>query len=228
MNSWDLAHESSAAMTALMIRQSVRCGDYEAGAGLALARELERRALGVQAPAEVASQASSVDASLAGFFEIALSRRGPDVHDYLSSAMSYESERLTSRVHSCGKRLFLLALVPKLWVHGRRYLWVCERCGKVCDVSEQSVYVGMRQVDGGFALELPGAWTGRTAWLTASVQPLGGERREPVAARRLTLEPEVRVAFAPPAGELGLRRFAVALVFDGDYVISQLPYSSGD
>lgn len=207
---------------AMMVRRAVGAGDWDATAGTALARALEDRARDATGD----GQDDRLDNRLCGFLGHILSRRGPDVYDYLSGMTSYGPQSLMDSRHGCGRLLFRLTVTVNPLRGGHRDIYVCERCGMAGNVSAGSPLPGVTIGPQGTVVVVPGEAFGPTGWYTAARQPVGGHREEsigvwPLRGDRIRLKVEIR------PGD-GLRRWAVALVSTADYAVVQVPVGSAD
>ncbi|MFI5758516.1 hypothetical protein [Streptomyces sp. NPDC051569] len=228
---------ASRLLQAVTVRSAVAAGDYPSGQGGRLAEMLEHLARRAAYPARPAPGAagpgtvpagepvtdSVADRALAAFLSRILSRRGPDIHDYLSGALGYSPERATGLRHFCGRRLLVLQLVPRWTTGGVRDLYVCERCGPACTVPSGGRPPGRIEIDASrVRVEFAEPLTS-DGWYTACRQPIGGHPEEPGAPRPLRAGATGLSVELPARTTRGLRRFAIALVADGECVVVQLP-----
>ncbi|MEU7524213.1 hypothetical protein AB0A74_00605 [Saccharothrix sp. NPDC042600] len=194
-----------------MVRAAVAAGDYPARPAEALVARLADDPTG------------DADRALGRFLAAVLCLRGPDVHGYLAGRLGYSPERPVPQRHHCGRHLLVVRMEPHELPAAARDFYVCERCGPAvttpADVPAPEV-----------ALEGPGTAritlrcpTPAAGWVAAGMQPIGRHpephdppRRVPAGTTELTLR-------LPERKALGLRRFAVALVCAGDFVVVQFP-----
>ncbi|MET7737590.1 hypothetical protein ABZT02_40695 [Streptomyces sp. NPDC005402] len=211
---------------AVIVRSAVTSGDFPPDEGRRLAGSLEEEAgrFGPGRPTdEPPAPSAALDRELCAFLAVILARRGPDIHDYLAGVIGYRPERPAGQRHDCGNQLLIVPMVPR-WLNGAvRDLHVCERCGPcyslpsnapsplACTLHARALHLQFREP------------LASGAWYTACRQPIGGHperalpvRHAPSGACHLCVE-------RPADAGAGLRRFAVALVADGDYATFQLP-----
>ena len=227
-----LAHASDRLLQAVTVRAAVAAADYprEAGERLAAALEESARHAAYSAGPETTAGArppvtdpdAEADRALAGFLSTILSRRGPDLHDYLSGAIGYSPERTAGQSHACGQRLLVLQVVPRWTIGGVRDLYVCERCGPAFSVPTGAepprILVSGAQLRLDFARPLSA-----DGWYTACRQPVGGHREDPTPPHHLPAGATGLTVALPTTAGAGLRRFAVAVVTGGRYVTAQIP-----
>ena len=211
-------------LQSFMVRQAVRAGDVPPDAGLKLADELDDCVTAelIESDHQRRPDGDTVDRRLCEFLGVVLGRRGPDVHDYLSPALSYGPQSLAGNRHMCGARLLTMRLAPRWLTAGGRDLSLCERCGFAANRSaDETAPESVTVVGGCPALTITGPPGG---WATGAVQPIGGHIEPttlPVTA--LCAMDELFHLPVPPASMPGLRRAAVAVVRSGDYQILQVP-----
>jgi hypothetical protein len=188
--------------------------DASADADRALARDLSALALGTTASGDAA------DRRLCEFLGRELGRHGPDVHASFGGLLSFGVQSWADGDHACGLRLMrsLLTMVPMR--EGHRHLYLCERCGVVGNVPAGAPLPGMRIGRDG-ALSVRFEAEPAPGWFTVCPQPVGGQPERPSLVQRLSgkrIERDVSIELAP-----GLRRWAVAIVTAGDYLVIQAP-----
>lgn len=192
------------------IRAAIAAGDYPADRGTEL---IDR----------IVDPAADADHELSLFLRVVLCSRGPDVHGYLGDLLGYSPERAVRTRHHCGRRLLVLQLVPHGLPDGVRDFYVCERCGPAFAVpagTEPPGIVVESEDVARVTLPVPLPATG---WVAAGRQPIGGHRESqddpwPVAEATTELCLRLPADHAP-----GVRRFAAALICQGDFVIVQFP-----
>ena len=192
------------------IRAAIAAGDYPADRGSELI-EL------------IGDPASDADYELCVFLRAVLRARGPDLHGYLGSALGYGPERAVRVRHHCGRRLFVLPLVPHELPEAVRDFYLCERCGPAFAVPAGAEPPRVTLDDPGTArVTLPAPLPG-VGWVASGRQPIGGHHEAqpaPWPVPEGTTELSLRL---PVDQEPGIRRFAAALVCQGDVVIVQFP-----
>ncbi|MFI9275832.1 hypothetical protein ACIGXM_34810 [Kitasatospora sp. NPDC052896] len=209
-------------LQAVMVRAAVAAGDYPAMTGRRLASQLDLRAR-AEATGNPVERAGAGDRALCAFLATILSRRGPDVHDYLTGAFGYRPERATGLRHHCGRELLGIELVPH-WAPARpRELYICERCGPAYSLPHGFAPPSRLRVDPTALRVEFNAPLVQGGWFAASRQPIGGHREHPLLPRALAPGAGALEARIPTGAGPGLRRFAAALVVDGDYAIFQVP-----
>ncbi|CAM5604145.1 MULTISPECIES: hypothetical protein [Streptomyces] len=222
-------------LQAMTVRAAVAAGDCPGESGRRLATLLEELARGAVYPAPSGEEPTvpscggrpaceaDADRAFTAFLSRILSRRGPDIHDYLSGAVSYSPERPVAEAHHCGRRLLVVRIVPRWTVGGVRDFYVCERCGPAYALPEGSrpprrltVHATRLTVEFAEPLSADG-------WYTACRQPVGGHPERPGALRRIGAGATSLEVALPAQDAPGLRRFAVALVSDGRCAVVQVP-----
>jgi hypothetical protein len=194
-------------LQALMVRRAIEMGDYPAALGSDLAHALEGQACRelAEAPPVATPERDLLDRRLCRFLAEILSRRGPDVHDYLRVWTAYGPQTAIDDLHDCGRRLVRTPLHPRWLTAGERWLDSCERCGTVANQP-----AGLPPLRG-------------RSWYASSLQPVGGHPERPTPVQPLTgdLVPAQVAPGWPDTGLGGLRRWGAAIVSDGDYVVLQ-------
>jgi hypothetical protein len=192
------------------VRAAIAAGDYPADRGGELI-EL------ITDPARDAGRELSV------FLRAVLRARGPDLHGYLGGQLGYGPERAVRARHHCGRRLLVLHLVPHELPDAVRDFYVCERCGPAFAVPTGTEPPRVRLEGPGAARVTLAAPLPATGWVAAGRQPIGGHH-EPQPAPWSVAEGTTELSLRLPADqEPGIRRFAAALVCQGDVVIVQFP-----
>lgn len=213
-------------LQSLMVQRAIDSGDVPSGSRLASQLNDQVR-LELAGDDSAQAQRHAVDRAFCGFLARVLARRGPDVHDYLHGLVGEGPQHLVPRQHNCGCQLVRARLTPAWLTAGDRWLYACERCGTVAnqpvmlDLAEWSATRPRRA-----EVDLPFASPG--GWYASSVQPIGGPPDRPSRIRPREASrrwPLLSLPIPRPDGP-GLRRWGIAAVSDGDYVILQSPLAA--
>jgi hypothetical protein len=218
-------------LQSLLVRQAIASGDYRPRAGAALARALDEQAGRELAshPPPTAAERDLLDRRLCLFLAQILARRGPDMHDYLHTLVAAGPQAALAQRHDCGCRMVRAPLEPAWLAGGGRWLYACERCGTVAN---QPMWLPLSQWtgrdDGSVVVDLP--FEHGRGWYACAVAPIAGhiEDVQDTAQMRAMAAPATwpRLSLTlPDRADRGLRRWGVAAVSDGDFLILQRPLS---
>ncbi|MGF1430818.1 hypothetical protein, partial [Kitasatospora sp. LaBMicrA B282] len=214
-------HAARRRLYARLVTRAVDGGDHPP-ARRELATRLAQRAEAAVLPGTPTAGDLELDRQFAEFLADTLALRGPDAHDYLSGTTGYSPEEPTGLRHLCGYRLLRLRVVSREVPGGTLALLVCERCGTAHTLPPTARPPRLSVTADALTLTFPEPL--RTGgWYAAARQPIGG-RPEAKAPVRPLAPGTTRLTVPLPADRApGLRRFAVAVVADGDLGIHQLP-----
>ena len=232
----ELARKAAArALQALLVELAAAAGDEAAGPAAALADRLQHDALSwLREPDETPVAAAlrarrqsngGLDRDLCGFFATILALRGPDLYAYLAPAADAGAEQPAAHRHGCGARLFRSVLPAPGVAGAERWLWICERCGNAADTPVGGLPARLDLTSPrSLRLTLPPLQAAGEVWITASQAPLGGCRERPLAPLALSaadLASPIALTLDPVERGPGLRRVGVAVVWDGEFMLSQ-------
>jgi hypothetical protein len=208
-----------------IVRSAIKAGDYPQAPGIALADSLVGASPGEASSPDGAGTGDNhdVDRLLCEFFAAILSERGPDVYSYLHSEVSFAPQIEVSERHDCGCRMVRSPLYPR-WPGGaERWLYICERCGTIADCVAGLPAPRVTVSPGQASVTLPHGGNG--GWHVSSLAPVGGWREQPSLVTSIEPHPETQIITLPlpPNPGPGLRRWALAVVREGDYTIVQRP-----
>jgi hypothetical protein len=213
-------------LQSLMVQRAIDSGDVPSGSSLASQLD-DQVGLELTGDPSAAAQRHAVDRAFCGFLARVLARRGPDVHDYLHGLISEGPQHLVPRQHNCGGQLVRACLTPAWPTAGDRWLYACERCGTVANqpvTLELAEWSAARP--GRAEVDLP--FASPDGWYASSVQPIAGRPDRPSRMRTREAShrwPHLSLPVPRPDGP-GLRRWGIAAVSDGDYVVLQSPLAA--